>query len=346
MNEHDAILAALERIATQAPPPDRVVANLSARIRAHRQRRALLTLGGAAAVGVPAFIVLRPDQAGPGPGPAPASAGPDPSPRPGNTWAPMLFRPTWLPDGVTEVSRVGHKGDEPGQSRIWADDIYRRWAETFKDETLRESRFVGVDVKRAAELATRGPVSPPVDVLGGEPNTTVGDHPAYVTDPDDDLAEVTWLVDNLLIKVTVSPAAGGYDAALRVARSVVPDRTSRVEVGFSLRWLPARFGRTGWRVTSSVTATKWSQQLVSLHDDFMVVGLHSPGFFPTSDTNPDDTQITVRGRQGTLSDGVLLVELADGSWLRVGAGNRTEAVRIANDLIIGQPAYRGWVGTR
>ena len=367
MNEDDEIFAALERIAFQAPQPDRVVAGLSARLRAHRQRRALLALGGAtvgaAAVGVPVFFVLRPDGGTPTPVAVPLSAQPEPSPRAGNTWAPLLMRPTWLPDGVSEISRLARTGGRPRQSRLWADQTYRdlMLASTGDmDERARKlaaTRFVVVDVTRPVDPgptrtgvpATQGPASDPL-VLGGEANTVVGTEPAHLSDPtESDIAEISWLVGDLLVKLAVSPAAGGYDAVARVAASVVADRHLGVEAGMSFGWLPERAKHLPMEVRATVTGTEWSQGIEIFNDD---LDGEDPGVRASlSSSKPvglaEPQPVTVRGRRGMVtSDGEAVVQLADGPWLTVAGRGSSEAQRIANGLVIGPPAYRGWAGTR
>jgi hypothetical protein len=153
----DLVRRAQERQADRAAPPERILAALPMRVRRARRRRAATAgvLAAAvaavtAAVAVPT-VVLRPGGSGSGSGaaePAAPAVPPVPTPsavvppeklpppalvdpeiattRPPDLAAmPLRYRPTWLPAGLAERSRIGwagteaDRGDGPAVHRIW-----------------------------------------------------------------------------------------------------------------------------------------------------------------------------------------------------------------------------------
>jgi hypothetical protein len=380
VSEGDEIWAALERIAAGAPHPGRVMHNLDRRIRVHRQRRALLAMGGAAvgaaAVGVPAFVLLRQprvddnDHLNPGPK---LTAAPEPPPGPGNTRAPMLVRPTWLPDGVTEMQREGGIGGAPRQAWEWTDRAYvdlmmttdlANWEDRV-DAMLATSRYLGLSVTTPPPPATEGPgaptspgfVEPPPSgassLLPQEANTTVGPYPAFMEPEPTALAQLTWVIDGShVVELTVSPAAGGRDVIRRIAASVVADPASGVEVGFSFGWLPASARRAPKVVQVRGDRNRWAQTLKA--GERVTASLSTQAgkwFADDGDTKP----VTVRGRRGAIREGVLSVQLENRLWLTVSTRSDTDgppadddavSVRVAEGIVLGPDPYLGWLGTR
>ncbi|MFC7479974.1 hypothetical protein ACFQX7_07960 [Luedemannella flava] len=158
-----------------------------------------------------------------------------------------------------------------------------------------------LDPQRADVPATQGPVSDP-RVLGGEANATVNGQPAYRSEPGGpDLAELSWVLNGSLVRVSVSVAAGGSEAAARVAASVVAAQRSGVEVGMSFGWLPERARGLPMELISTVMGAEWAQVIDIFNND---IDGDDPGVRALlSSTKPavmvDQQPTTVRGRRGS-----------------------------------------------
>jgi hypothetical protein len=115
MNVDDQLRDVYAGLASQAPNADRVRAGIAGRVKAQRQRRLLLGVGGTAAavaaVGVPALL-LREELP-----PVDASL----RPIRGRGY-PMPFTPSWIPEGFMLTERRITIGVPGPQRRVWQSD--------------------------------------------------------------------------------------------------------------------------------------------------------------------------------------------------------------------------------
>lgn len=365
MNPNDEILAALDAFADRAPHPDRIMRTLNGRIRRHRQRRALLAAGtvavGTAAVGVPAFFWLRSPGTDAPTGNLPVPT-PEPSPGAGNLRAPMLLRPTWLPEGVSEMTRDGRVG-AAYQMRVWASPEFVAAAQAGDGERAARSLNVSLQVNKVdvPVQPTSWPSSSPPPTEEFNPlvqpaNITIGGHPGFIGEPEASGVQVKWLLDGgLLAELWLSAGPDASETALRIARSVVPDKVAGAEVAMGFGWLPDTVAPRPVYVKVYGWERQWSQRMEVRSAD-----LDSPYQVDATlttqlgrDTGESWDKVTVRGRSGQISSGAVIVQLEDGNWLRIqasqgpdGAKDRTTMLRIAEELRLGPAAYLGWIGTR
>lgn len=348
---------ALQEIAARAPDPSALQSRLASRIRAHRQRRATLTaaavLGVGAAAGIPAALAGRARVAPPTrPGPTPTLRNSTP------TLAPLLLRPTWVPEGLIAFSRS-----------VSVDDVDSRqeWL-TAQDS---EPRLLGVIPPRespAVTIAVRRPWTEPSSPhypLPGNPNTTVGGRPAVHSD-----GVLTWVIaeDRL---ATVEAQTSSSAEVRRIADSAVDDDRALCEVAMRAGWLPTLIyeGRElpmQQRISVWGTAQHWVQQVT--YAGTIVINLahlpsaaDMPRVFDQHGLSQPFEEITLRGQPGRArytraGSGVearfeVLFDLPDGRIAQVKcyfpddpAQLRANTIRIAEELSIGPNPDLRWLG--
>ena len=334
----DALLrSALEEMAGRAPDAERVRDGLAARARAHRQRRTLLVAGGAvtvaaAAGGTVGLGLLRGARSGgPGDDGPPAPNLPSPSPGPpagdGNLLVPMHHRPTWLPEGVFEHQRGANiLGNRLIQARIWR---------------TQDPEAVTPHVQLF--------VMPDQELGSGEPVLVNGRQGLIGT--EDSTALVAWPLDSgFSLAVVVGGMQRPAEIALRVARSVVPDDVSTLEVALDLGWLPDRV-RGDHSVLLERRGSGADRQVQISNESYTPVLL----LFLSREEQArlDGEPIGLRGRTGRVGSGWAQVELDDGRLLGLsltGVDSLEPTVgelrRIVDEVRIGPEPYTGWIGQR
>jgi len=358
MTVDDDIRVALDRIAADAPDPNRVRAGLARRARAVHQRRLVLAAGGAVVVagmiGMPAWIGLSARRVPVG--------GPDvrTSPnlgRPGregplfdeNRWAPLRYRPTWLPEGLVEQARAATlRGGRPDyQYRRWEDPGPRpsAWPPP-RDETP-DAPTVVLELGPADTVVAAGSWTPvTINGVAGRVSPAVDPSPGVV-----------WPVDaGLNLRVSVSGVPDPLTVALRVARSVQGDLAAIVESPFTFGWLPA--GIIGEERASVIAAGDRSGYVVGLEIDrerqTLVRVVNGTGVV---DMVPDGGgPVTVRGRPGLGAvnpDGASWVSAVDEFGQRIFATGLVSAglglpdlVRVVEELTVNLGPDLGWMGRR
>jgi len=331
--------SALAEMAGRAPDAERIRDGLAARARAHRQRRALLLVGGAAAVaaagGAVGLGVLRDKRSnGPGDGP-PAPNLPAPSPGPpagvGNVLVPMHHRPTWLPEGFGEFRRGANiLGNRLIQTRAW------RPAAQVSSSSL-DGPYIELFVTPDAELAPGQPV-------------LVNGHPGQIG-TEGQMAMVGWpLAPGFSLAVVVLEMEQPGDIALRIARSVVPDNVSTLEVALDLGWLPDRVnGDRAAQLERKASGVDRRVQIASEN--------YTPMLFLSlsrdEQIRQDGEPARLRGRTGRVGEGWAQVELDDGRLLDLsitGVDGLSPSVgalqRMVDEVRIGPEPYTGWIGQR
>lgn len=388
MITEDNIRAALDRVALRAPDPARVRARLAGRTQANAQRRALLVAGGAvaatAAVAGPAVLLYRqrysqlpflapnvpvlPDERTiPNLGPATA----EPPAGPGNRRLVLPYRPTWLPDGYVEASRlVGLDGAAFPMQRAWM-----RPADLLRSPAAQDSeprpcvRLMLVDERHWAIENWHIPIK--VNGVDGGLAPHPGSNP-----------QVLWPVGGgLNLAVSLWGLGDDFTVAQRLARSVEPDEVTAVEMPLEFGWLPDLL--QGWQTASiESTASSWVARLsVGTGGWYGAAGGITaelgPAVQPGPTGNASGGPATVRGREGLVytypfGGGWVYVELDDGLRLQVHGGtvdnpapspatvdtthpqlapppigiSRDELLQVVEELKIGTAPYVDWIGTR
>ncbi|MBL7258376.1 hypothetical protein [Paractinoplanes lichenicola] len=245
----ELIQAAYEKIASAAPPPERIRARLQARSRSHRQRRAVLAGAGAlgaTALTVPFVHFLR-GGSPPETAPIDAVTASAPPPKPAAT-APLRYALGWLPAGVGEQYR---EATTDGGTRTWLLDGL-----TYPtDYTVAKGVTLAVGERSEDNAGT------PV---------TIGDVTGRLVVTDSSFVEWTPKGGPTMI-VTVYGLPGSTEVALRMARSVRPTRAT-IPVWIRSPWIPDRFrGSTsarliplaggGWRQELTYAAPRFTQVL-------------------------------------------------------------------------------------
>jgi hypothetical protein len=353
------ITHALHAIAALAPDPDRLRTRLAGRIRVSRQRRALLVAGAAAAataaVGVPAALWWSLNR------PADGNLA-DPVAEPtggGNARVPMRLRPTWLPEGIVEVFRDARVRG-PHQLRIWttAAGYAAAHAGHLTAGAAEPSVVLSILPEAVAAPPSTGPIVSPD---GPTPNTVVLGLPAVVSGVDGGLVEVSWRPgDGSVVSIEVKGVQSTVDAALRVARSLVPDRATGCETALRFGWLPAEVDPASAEIRVSGLGDGWSQSL-----DLDSRSLGGPGARAVLVNRRDQLVLapgpfepaTLRGRGGEVRNGggyaEALLQLPGDRWLYVVcyAGTtsqdmRENVIRLIDSITIGPDPYLGWIGRR
>ncbi|MBB5867875.1 hypothetical protein F4553_001254 [Allocatelliglobosispora scoriae] len=336
-----ALPRALEQIAAQAPDPSALQARLADRIRAHRQRRAVLAtaglLTGGAVIGIPTASALRV------PAPPESTA----------TTAPLGLRPTWVPDGLVAYSRSAS-----------VDDLYseQRWTAPQDDAALlggtspptRLSLWVG----RISTVPDRPLTAPLFDT----PNTTVGGRPARSGPPH----LLKWLITDDILAGVAATRRDDLDLH-RLAESMVDDDRAVCEVAMHAGWLPTVVARgQSLPLTRKVhvwgTSRHWVQEL-TFADRLITIRLAStPGALDESGLRQPFEPTMLRGRPGRIrhvpgGSGVekhveIRFDLPDDRYAQVTChipvddpvALRSTAIRIAEELSIGPNPDLRWLG--
>lgn len=332
MTSETDVRQAFERIAGSAADPDRLRAKVTARIRTHRQRRALLiTAGatvGAAAVGVPAFLWL-----GREPKTFPVGEG---------ISLPLHVRPTWIPDGTVAYSRaVNHV------SPLWESQLFATPGFDLNGQIVAPGN-VGVLIY-VEDLSGAQP-------FDGTPSTDVNGSPAVVASTRESTTSVQWTLADGMIATVLAVAAIDPDArlqmALRVARGLVTDGLTSVTVAMRFADMDEPAFTT---VEVGGTPENWRQLLVTSRAEATLTSTRPQG--------GDGEPATIRGRSGTVAAGgqvghdtglttppQLRVQLDDGRWLHIQAMNLTDTggrdlvIEIAETMIIGPNPDLSWLG--
>ncbi|WP_378027980.1 hypothetical protein [Actinoplanes sp. GCM10030250] len=240
---------AYEAIAALAPTSHGLEARITARARAHRQRRLLLTAGAAtavAAVGVPLTLKERRPET------APAGA-------PSVIEAPLMFTPSWFPDGVTEQYRSVRfdtaTGPEPGVVAGAGRGAARSWLPPgVRADTEGPGLVLYADDRLGDDSGE------PVDIAGRPGTLQTGD-----------TVQVCWKAgpDWPGLTVAVQGLPDPVDVALRVARSTIHS-SALMNLSMSSPWVPGRF--TGGTTTATVfpaAAGGWQQSLLYCSADYL-----------------------------------------------------------------------------
>jgi len=357
MIQDDELRAAFARLADHAPHQARVQARLHRAARVHRQRRALLVAGGVAVgVGVAggAAAVAREILREPDFGPDARTPGnlPDPVAWPaeaGNTAVPLRYRPTWLPEGYVEHARgttVDAGPDQLMQHRAW-------YPEGISPRDVYEGPpYISLDLVPASYWEIAGWRSP-VSVNGARGGLgPEGSTPVLLWEAGGG-RNLALSVNGLSVNdLSVSGFADSRALALAIARSVVPDNVSTVEVSLSLGWRPEFPGS----VVDYETGPSGSFVRVVV-DRTMVLGVAID--MQTSDDIYETEPITVRGGAGrwfrsdttvivwlTLPDGRLLQASAERSPITGVQVTEDDLLRVIEELRIGPRPANHWIGTR
>jgi hypothetical protein len=354
MTDDSEIRAALEGFAALAPDPAHVRSTLDSRMRTYRQRRFLLAAGvttaAAAAVGVPAVLLLGRHRA-PNPPQFPPAT-PEPTPSGGNVRYPLRVRATWLPAGMQEFFRavdlIGLQQELHGYGG--ADTILHPG---FSDSsngstgiTLSVSRVpppTPADTNTYAyspspRFTGSPPVNPGISNNPGSPQPLPSGYGETHVDINGRTGLLRWyggpaqldwrLTDTLDAEVYVALEDHADQVALSFARGLVDDGTTGVEAVLSFGWQPDWFKAHSSTVSLIGTKARWQQSLVvessgrsgAVGTSVDIVAMYGRGTpYETAPTGGE--RVTVRGRPaqflGSTYSVAIAQELDDGHWLRV-----------------------------
>lgn len=286
-----SIRAALERMADQAPDPERIRAGLARRTRVHRQRRALLLAGGAAAavgvVGVPTVLTLRPRLHGH----TLSGAGP----------VTLRYRPAWLPDHFVESDRsvTVRDGQSVYESRLW------RPSEDVRGDQDRYSPAASISLSLSPEGVELSSRTAPVTVHGVEgglfrEGATLDGRPIH---------RVSWpAAADTFLSVHVMGIDDTDEVALRVAESVEPDGEALVEPGVEPGWIPDLVDPDPYSLVVSDSGYGVETRLSMGGECSPALSFHLGGIWAGPPVTPDQRRTeTVRGTS-------VLLYLAEHSW--------------------------------
>jgi hypothetical protein len=356
------IRAAQERQAQRAVAPDRVRAALPERAArtVRRRRRRYGVLGAvavaasvAAAVTVPA-LALR----GGSGATTPRVAVPPSAPvtgTPGTATAgeasPLRFRPTWLPPGLLERSRLRQFDAGGAVQRFWT------------------SEPVGTDGNdgggRSVSLRVSGgqkPTDPQNN--GGTPVDVNGKTGYYHGTADSTKSYVEWRADTQSVVSIAQHGSVSQADMLRIARSVQPD-PGRVRIPLTLGWLPAGLTVSIGEVSGD-SPGKWMARLSAEEPSTGAEGKVRRSVMasisPTTTAPAGGEQLTVGGHPARLVKRAdipeldmtyLVVDLGGGTLLTVlGHGpnenpvTRDDLIRVAEHATPDDQADASWIGTR
>jgi hypothetical protein len=343
MRDEEKLRDALSTIAGRAPDPGPVAAGITARTRAHRQRRGLLVASAAAVSGVGVAVAAWPRTPAPVPTPqpgVPAVSGP-----PAGTRAPIGYRPAWLPAGFAEVSRIG---SVPGSGPVSQTRSWRRG--TDPDDQIH------------LFLLPRSAFDP-----AGFDAVTLGGRRAWAAPgPGKVWVEVD---DGLMLSVSVGRSDRTGQVARRVAASIEPDPGAVVAVSLAFGWVPDRF--TGTVIAGqSGTADRAGEMLRRNGKDGGRVAVEAELVWEVSTAKGEP--VTLRGLPGALYPGdpdrgcpdlpaahatcgglppFARVEVQPGRLLRVTIGpgyevTRAELTRIIEEITLGAAPDTSWLPPR
>ncbi|WP_156077024.1 hypothetical protein [Saccharothrix sp. NRRL B-16314] len=365
----DLIRDAVRRQEELAVDPDRIRAALPARaarrVRVHRTRTLIAVAAAASvavAVAVPTVVLREAADVGVASSPAtPTPTAPSTAaPSPGTATAPLRFKPTWLPSGLTEWQRSVPLTSEPDTKA----SVVRIWKTTPADE------IANLGLYAYSSRQDKSPPSPPV-VVNAEGTTIeltdpgreveINGKPGYY----DGRSTITWQVDPATKLMLVAPELGlSEDDLFRIARSVQPDDT-RLHLPLRTGPLPggvvAQFATVDGESPDSWEASLLAQRTMAAYvsvrfgttdrvatgegEAVTVRGVAARLAKPSGDT---DTQV------GYRTDWVLTVDLGDGRRLAVHAGSgpdsaapaltREDVLRIAEQVELDPNADLDWLG--
>jgi hypothetical protein len=356
MTNLDQIRSALAAIADEAPPAQRVRANLDVAARRQRQRRTLLRVAGAGGLTASAGVAGAGYLARRSPGPPATTDEPD------RGWlkVPYRYRPAWLPDGI---GQSGHglliENDLPVVvSRSWgpAPDVPYAIGPVVRLVVGAHPLTAGGDFDGAE----------PVDVNG---TTGLLKIRAFPTSDSERSAELAWQPPDApplsVHLIGAGPRDGEIDPLLRIARSVRRDQR-HFWVNPRFGWLPDDIAPVPWTFSVSNQDGVWSEQLESdVFHHRVKTGEPTPrglrveigpavdgGEMNRAETSP----VRVRGLDGLKADDrVLYFTLPDGIKVNLmitpygseqPASHLADALRIAEELDFGQWPDMAWVNSR
>ncbi|MEU4154891.1 hypothetical protein [Actinoplanes sp. NPDC026670] len=328
MRDEDMLRDVLSTIAGRAHDPGPVAAGITARARAHRQRRGLLVASAAAVTGVAGAVALWPRPHNPQ---APAVA---PSPAP-SAEPPISYRPAWLPAGFVEVSRSS--AGPATQTRTWQRGDDRILLFVTPRSEFDPAGFESVILGGRQAWAHQGP---------GKVFVEVG--------------------DGLVVSVSVPRTDSDGAVARKVAASIVPDPGAVAVVSLSFGWLPARFVRPV-RAELSGTADRWREAIrvdgspealnmieaelvwewsTSKGTPATLRGL--PGAVYLGDPNVGCPDLPGAEKTCPTFSAFATVDLGGGRILRIKIGlgyevSRTELIRITNEIVLGPAPDTSWL---
>lgn len=223
----DLLRAAQQRVADRAPDPDRIRAGLPARARRKARRRTgtlVVAVAVAGALTVPALVLRRDNSVSV----QPAAPNPQTSSAPAGS-VPLRYRPTWLPAGLGERSRIASlvslgDGHLDGVNRTWTSGPL-----SASLETKHPSLSLGFRNAKTAD-EPRANQGTAVDINGktGYYHGAGGDTKSYVE----------WRIDaDLVASVFQSGLGLTQQQLVRIAESVQPDPAA-LAVPMRLNWLP------------------------------------------------------------------------------------------------------------
>jgi hypothetical protein len=235
MTIDERIRGEFERQAANAPDAGRVLADFRVRA-AHARRRRTVVRGAAVAVAVAVAVsattVGRHVLTGrPEPIQRPMAAGTPPGTPPGPVR--LLYKPTWVPPGLAEVTRRVGPSEEVRQERIWSSAL--------RSDGTSDERAPLLTI--SASGRTLSGVEDYFDSLRRQPEAvrlTVRGHPALRLWTGRRCV-VVWRPTAGQVVSVETLNLGTCDDAERVARSVVPDGATTVVPPLSVGWLPRSY---------------------------------------------------------------------------------------------------------
>ncbi|WP_433830054.1 hypothetical protein ACQP2E_09835 [Actinoplanes sp. CA-015351] len=276
MND-DVLHGLFTDVADQAHDPATLGPAILTRARVRRQRRGLLAAAGTTAVLGAATVAVWPRPRASAPAPAlvapPSSAAPSPL-IPGATVR-LKYRPSWLPKGFVEVSRIA---GSISQTR----SFQRGGSESLELIHLFLSSFG----KNPSPSGKR---------------TTLGGRTAWLARNPDDQTQVTLDVgDGLKLGIAVVDADDRAEIARHVAAKIVEDGSTMAEISLAFGWFPERFSRGQPEVSIDGTANSWTEVLRLKDGDRLLFEVELGPDYPRVDGGE---RTTLRGRSAWVYEG-------------------------------------------